>query len=372
MSRAEDLGAELADFVRRVAELRSARAVPAADLATLLDAAIFELGHVADRLWPAYENLVDGGRPSGPSADREEQRLLRAIFQRLPLPVALVDRDTAVRRMNFAATSLTGIRAGFAAGRPLTGFLLHADRVAFRSQTAAVARGDGDRSVVVHLQRNPELPVRATLAALRPGAEPRTAVLVVLQPSVTSAQRPVPAPDLGEATRHAAELDLADAMTTALLTAPAGDRGAVMERAAAVLHGRFADWVVVDDGAARPRRTRVLGPPGAPVAEVAAQDPAVCPLVVEAAHGGVSALQVRPEDPDAFGRDTTGAPVLVRAEVTSLLCVPLAVGAEGPVEGVLTLFRCGARLAFSLAEARAVDVLSRHLALALRRGTDAR
>ncbi|CAM5710972.1 PAS domain protein OS=Streptomyces alboniger OX=132473 GN=CP975_30345 PE=4 SV=1 [Streptomyces alboniger] len=373
MSQAEDFGAELADFVRRVAELRSARSVPAADLATVLDAAIFELGHVADRLWPAYEDLADGGRPGGPSADREEQRLLRAIFQRLPLPVALVDRETVVRRMNLAATGLTGIRACFATGRPLTGFLRHADRVAFRSQTAAVARGDGDRSVVVHLQRNPGAPVRATLTALRSGAEPRTAVLVVLQPPATRPQRPprgpAPAPDLGETTRHAAQLDLADAMTTALLTAPAGDRGAVLGQAAAVLHGRFADWVIVDDGAARPHRTKVLGPPGAPVAEVAAQDPAACPLVVEAARGGVSALQVRPEDPDAFGRDATGAPVLVRAEVTSLLCVPLAVGADGPAEGVLTLFRCGARLAFSLAEARAVDVLSRHLALALRRGT---
>ncbi|WP_309030145.1 PAS domain-containing protein [Streptomyces alfalfae] len=368
MSRAEDFGAELVDFVRRVAELRSARSVPAADLATVLDAALFELGHAVDRLWPAYEDLVNGGRRSGPPADREEQRLLRAIFRRLPLPVALVDRETALRRMNPAAADLTGIRAGFATGRPLTGILRHADRVAFRSQTAAVARGDGDRSVVVHLQHSPGLPVRATLTALRPGADSRTAVLVVLQPSVTGEQRPLPAPDLGEATRHAAEVDLADALTTALLTAPAGDRRAVVEQAAAVLHGRLADWVIVDDGAARPYRTTVLGPPGAPVAEVAAQDPAACPLVVEAARGGVPALQVRPEDPDAFGRDATGAPVLVRAEVTSLLCVPLSVGTEGPVEGVLTLFRRGARPPFSLAEARAVDVLSRHLALALRRG----
>ncbi|WP_369213068.1 PAS domain-containing protein [Streptomyces flavofungini] len=370
MSQAEDFGEELADFVRRVAELRSARSVPAADLGTVLDAAIFELGHVADRLWPAYEALVGNDRQGGPAPDREEERLLRAIFQRLPLPVALVDRETRVRRMNTAATGLTGIRAGFAAGRPLTGFLLHADRVAFRSQTAAVARGDGDRSVVVHLQPQPELPVRATLAALRPGAEPRTAVLVVLQPSLTRERQgprpPRPAPDLGEAKRHAAGLDLADAMTTALLSAPAGDRRAVHEAAAAVLHSRFADWVVLDDGTPRPRRTKVLGPPDAPVADVAAQDPAACPLVVEAARGGVPALQVRPEDPDAFGRDATGAPVLVRAEVTSLLCVPLA-APDGPAEGVLTLFRCGARLAFSLAEARAVDVLSRHLALALRR-----
>ncbi|MYY84524.1 PAS domain protein, partial [Streptomyces sp. SID335] len=107
--------------------------------------------------------------------------------------------------------------------------------------------------------------------------------------------------------------------------------------------------------------------PDAPVADVLAQDPAACPLVVEAARGGAASLQVRPEDPDAFGRDASGAHVLVRAEVTSLLCVPLTVRTHAPVEGVLTLFRSGARLAFSLAEARAVDVMSRHIALAVRR-----
>ncbi|WAL98977.1 PAS domain-containing protein [Streptomyces sp. Je 1-369] len=372
MSQMEEFGEELADFLRRVAELKSARSVPAGDLSTVLDAALFELDHVAAQLWPTYERLAVNGQWDDATSDRDEQRLLRSLFQRMPLPVALVDRETVVRRMNFAATGLTGVRAGYATGRPLTGFLMHADRVAFRTQTAAVARGEGDRSLNVHLQQSPGTPVRATLTALRPGAEPRTAVLVVLQPTNDHAQqRPSvqgPAPDLGEATRHAAQLDLMDAMTSALLAAPAGDGAAVLEAAAGVLHGRFADWVIADDGAARMRRTTVLGPPGAPAADVLAQDPAACPLVVEAARGGAASLQVRPEDPDAFGRDASGAHVLVRAEVTSLLCVPLTARTHGPVEGVLTLFRSGARLAFSLAEARAVDVMSRHMALAMRRG----
>ncbi|MFD4628828.1 PAS domain-containing protein [Streptomyces sp. NPDC058284] len=376
MSQMEEFGEELADFVRRISELKAARSVPASDLSTVLDAAIFELDHVAGQLWPTYERLAINGQWDSATSDRDEQRLLRALFQRMPLPVALIDRETVVRRMNFAATGLTGVRAGYATGRPLTGFLVHADRVAFRSQTAAVARGEGDRSLNVHLQHSPGTPVRATLTALRPGTEPRMAVLVVLQPAGERAHggpsAPGPAPDLGEATRHAAQLDLADAMTTALLTASAGDRTAVLERAAAVLHGRFADWVIADEGAARPRRVTVLGPPDAPVADVLGQDPAACPLVVEAARGGAASLQVRPEDPDAFGRDASGAHVLVRAEVTSLLCVPLTAHAHGPVDGVLTLFRSGPRLAFSMAEARAVDVLSRHVALAMRRGAAAR
>lgn len=380
MAQAEEFGEEIADFVRRVAELKSARSVPAKDLGTVLDAAIFELDHVAAQLRPLYERLAADGHLGGGAPDRDEQRLLRALFQRLPLPVALVDRESVVRRMNFAATGFTGVRAGYATGRPLTGFLLHADRVAFRSQTAAVARGEGDRSLTVHLQRAPHLPVRATLTALRPGAEPRTAVLVVLQPGTQPAgshtsprgAAHAPAPDLGEATRHAARLDLADAMTTALLTAPAGDRAAVLERAAGVLHPRFADWVIADEGSAQQRRTTVLGPKDAPVGDVLAQVPAACPLVVEAARGGAPTLQVRPEDPDSFGRDASGAPVLVRAQVTSLLCVPLRGRSDGPVEGVLTLFRSGARLAFSMAEAQTIDVMSRHIALAMtRRGPGA-
>ncbi|MGW1023819.1 PAS domain-containing protein [Streptomyces sp. NPDC002577] len=384
MAQTNEFGEELADFVRRVAELKAARSVPRDELSPVLDAAIFELDHVADQLWPWYERLASGGpggaAPGGlPSNDRQEQQLLRALFQRLPLPVALVDRETVVRRLNFAATEFTGVRAGYATGRPLTGFLAHADRAAFRSQAAAVARGDGDRSLTVHLQQRPSAPVRATLTALRPTSEPRTAVLVVLQPAAGG--RPAmtagspgsgTVPDLAETTRHTALMDLVDAMATSLLSAPPGDRSEALERAGRVLHGRFADWVVADaGGAAHLTRTTVLGPPGADIASVADQDPAACPLVVEAARGG-TALQVRPADPEAFGRDTTGAPVLVRADVTSLLCVPLTAGTGGAGQGVLTLFRTGARLAFSLAEAKAIDMMSRHIALSMRRPAPSR
>ncbi|WP_369250251.1 PAS domain-containing protein [Streptomyces sp. R41] len=373
MAQTDEFGEELADFVRRVAELKAARSVPADDLPTVLDAAIFELDHVADQLWPWFQRLHSDGPSGVASVDRQEQQLLKALFQRVPVPVALVDRETVVRRLNFAATAFTGVRAGYATGRPLTGFLAHADRAAFRSQAAAVARGEGDRGLTVHLQQQPEVPVRATLTALRPSGEPRTAVLVVLQPGDSRApsEGSVPGqavPSLSETTRHATLMDLVDAMTTALLSAPGGDRSAVLERAAGVLHGRFADWVVADAGAARLSRTAVLGPSerAEEVAAVAGQDPAACPLVVEAARGGSTALQVRPEDPDAFGRDTSGAPVLVRANVTSLLCVPLTTE-SGPVRGVLTLFRSGARLAFSMAEAQAMDMMSRHIALAMAR-----
>src|SRR5919197_309042 len=170
MTQTDEFGEDLADFVRRFAELKTARTVSGGDLPTVLDAAIFELDHVVGQLWPRYERLTEAGPArAGASADRQEQQLLRTVFQRLPLPVALVDKETVVRRLNGAATAFTGVRAGYATGRPLTGFLAHADRAAFRSQAAAVARGEGDRSLTVRLQQQPSVPVHATLAAVRPG-----------------------------------------------------------------------------------------------------------------------------------------------------------------------------------------------------------
>ncbi|WP_420036607.1 PAS domain-containing protein [Streptomyces sp. cg28] len=375
MARMEEFGEELADFVRRIGELKAARSVPTDDLPAVLDAALFELDHAVAKLWPWYEQLTtegsgSGGRPA--AADRQELQLLRAVFQRLPLPVALVDRECVVRRLNFAATNFTGVRAGYASGRPLTGLLAHADRAAFRSQVAAVARGEGDRGMTVHLQQSAHEPVRATLTGLRPGNEPRTTVLVLLQPA-DDGSVPVrhgedsPVPDLAETSRHQVVVDLLDVMSRELLGAPAGDPAEVLRRAARVLHARFADWVVADAGAARLTRACVLGADDAAVRDIAAQDPATAPLVVEAARGGAPALLVRPEDPLALGPDASGAPVLVRADVTSLLCVPLIPSPGEPVQGVLTLFRSAGRPAFSMAEAQALDVMSRHIALAMGR-----
>jgi GAF domain-containing protein len=48
------------------------------------------------------------------------------------------------------------------------------------------------------------------------------------------------------------------------------------------------------------------------------------------------------------------------------VCVPL-VREDAGVLGVLTLFRPGGRRGFSMAEGRAADVMSRHIALAMRR-----
>ncbi|MCX5386587.1 PAS domain-containing protein [Streptomyces sp. NBC_00083] len=371
----DDFGDELADFVRRVGELRTARARPVGEHAhhsVVLDAALFELQHVAEQLWPRYERMAAGSGSTSPE-ERQERLLLKALFQRMPLPVALIDRETVVRRLNFAATGLTGVRAGYAAGRPLAALLTPGDRAAFRSQAAAVARGEGDRGLTVRLQQRPEEPLLATLTALRPPDEPQPAVLVVFQAGSARSSAAAPPqpelPDLAESTRHAELMDLVDAMASVLLHQAPGETESLLTGAARVLCGRFAEWVVADlvDGGLR--RVISLGPDdpaAAPLLEaVAAQDPADCPVVLEAARAGSGVLQVQPEDVGGFGHDPSGTPVLARAEVSSLMCVPL--GAPGPVTGVLTLFRTGSARPFSMAEGRAMDVMSRHIALAMRR-----
>ncbi|MGW5525783.1 PAS domain-containing protein [Streptomyces xanthochromogenes] len=373
MTQTQDgFGEELADFVRRVGELRTARARPAGEQSVVLDAALFELQHVAEQLWPRYERIAAGAGAAAP-VDRQERQFLKALFQQLPLPVVLVDRETVVRRLNVAATGLTGVRAGYATGRPLASLLTPDDRAAFRSQAAAVARGEGDRGLTVHLQQRPYEPLLVTLTALRPPDEPQPAVLVLFQEGSARGSAAVPPPselpDLTDSTRHAELMDVIEAMASELLQLPPGEQESVLAAAAGVLCGRFADWIVADLAGGALRRVTVLGPSDPAVAPllhtVAGQDPADCPLVVEAARAGNGALQVQPEDIEGFGHDAAGTPVLARAEVSSLMCVPL--GSPGPVAGVLTLFRTGSARPFSMAEGRAMDVMARHIALAMRR-----
>lgn len=389
MTEAEELGVELADFRRRVAELRSARALPQPEQFPALDAALLELQHAAEVLWPRYEQLVAELRNGSKRGDQHEQQLLRALFQRLPVPTVLLDRDTVVRRLNVAATQLFGMRAGYATGRSLVTSLARDGRAAFRSQVAAVARGEGERSLVVRLLRPPEVSardggtLRATLSALRPPQEPRSAVLAVFQraadtlparPAAATAptERVGPRSDPAEVTRQTELLDLVDEMAATLLTCRDSGPSDVAEVArwlADVLCARFADWVIVDlvlDGELR--RVRVSGPDPEARKAVLVQEPGDCPLVVDAVRHGTETLQVRPEDQGVLGRDSTGVPVLVRLGASSLMCVPLvAGGGEGaPALGALTVLRSGGRRVFELAEAGVADRMARHIALALR------
>ncbi|OEV04409.1 PAS domain-containing protein [Streptomyces nanshensis] len=407
MTGVEDFGSELSDFRRRVDELHAARSLPQAERLLSLDAALFELRHVAQVLWPRLEELAAAGRRFGHD-DGHEQRLLRTLVHQLPVAVVLLDKDAVVRRMNAAATRLFGLRAGYASGRSLTGSLTHESRPLLRTQVAAVARDEGARSLRVRLLHPGETDdsaldvhggaggvpsgttLRVTLTPLRTPQDARSVVLCVFQPVLDGPSGPAAAdvaaveprpsagpPALEEISRHAQLLDLVDDMAAALLSAE-GPRRAVAERAASVLYERFADWVIVDlAGEDALHREVVLGPDEEIREALLRQDPSSVPLVREAAGKGTRTLQARAEDAGAFGWDASGSAVLVRAGVGSLVCLPLSrerhpgtPGGPGPALGALTCLRTDRGRVFELAEAGAAERMARHIALALYASVD--
>ncbi|MEO3752089.1 PAS domain-containing protein [Streptomyces sp. B6B3] len=395
MAESDEFGAELTGFRKRVEELRVARTLPPEERLAAFDTALFELQYAVDVLWPRHEALEGArARTAAPSGSREQQ-LLRTLFQRLPLAVVLLDEDSVVRRLNFAACRLLGMRAGYATGRSLTASFRHENRAAFRSQVAAVARNEGDRSMVVELMRGVHSGrgshqtaggLRVTLTAVRPSGQRRSAVLAVLQPAAAlpdggAFTAPVsveggPRPDPGEVRRHAELMDLVDDMATALLTHRSASTDQLLLRAGRLLRGRFADWVLVDVSATdggRLRRVGVLGPRDAAgeaaTDALSGQDPSAAPLIREAARVGSSALQVSPEDMRALGEVADGTSVLALTEASSFLCMPLLLP-SGTVRGVITLVRSGGRGPFRLAEASAMDRMARHVALAVLHAVD--
>ncbi|MEX2984187.1 PAS domain-containing protein [Streptomyces sp. C36] len=390
----DELGEDLRDFRARIAELEGARGLAPDRRAPALEAALIELRYAADVLWPHYEERARrAGTGTGPG--RREEQLLRLLFQRLPLPVALLDRDGTLRRLNQEAARLLGVGAGYAAGRPLASFLRPEDRAALRTQAAAVARGDGARSTEVRLPAaGPARDERRrmTLVALRPPGETRNAVLAVFQ---APGHLPAPRPPVGDGTapgparpapsaaeRETLLLDIADEAATALLTARTGGPEEILRAVTRALRATAADWAVADlvEDSGRLRRCAVAAPPGhedgAVAAALRAQDPAACPVVAGAAVGGVVTVRVRPEDADCLGRDGEDNALVTRAGVVSLACLPVrrpegAGGAGGPaVVAVLTLLRTadgpgGGAGPFSMAEAGVLERVARHTGLAL-------
>lgn len=375
MSQSSASGRAFEDFAVRVEELRAAQANRESDPAVLLDAALVELGHAVEYTRPAYgRSTAAGGR--SPTAAGTEQRLFKAIFENLPVPVALVDGGTVVRRVNAAAAELAGLPAGYAAGRPMSGFLRPGDRPALRSQTAAVARGEGSRSLTARLVQRTGGWVRVTLSETSLPDEPEPTVLVVLWPTSdrvwSAADRPDPAThaaSVSVAARDAALVDLMDRTSSALLGAGTEGPSAALRAATDALREELADWAVLDllrDGVLT--RLVVSGPeeiddPGLEK-EMVQQDPRGCPVAVEVVGAASAVSDSLTEDRGRFGLGGDGTPLMGRADVSSLLSVALttAVG-EPPARGAITLLRTGVRPSFSMAEAGCVERIAGHMAV---------
>ncbi|SEB78362.1 PAS domain S-box-containing protein [Streptomyces sp. 2131.1] len=365
MSRSPESESGVETLAARLRELRAARAHPPSEYPVLLDAALAELDHAVEALRHTAQApaLTPGGGAAYP---------FKAIFEHLPWPVILTDEQTSVRRLNTAAAELTGLPQAYAAGRPLAALLRPADRAALRAHTAAVARGDGDRSLPVRLQRLPDGPLYATLTAVEAPGERSPDVLLMFtpMPRPAGAEHPEPRSDPATVVRQAELTALLDRTARALLGGPSPS--SALGAAAGLLRDGLADWALLDLGPpAGPVRVAAHGPtaPEDTALEKAflRQDPRDCPVAVGVMESGAAAVELLTDDPERLGSDEEGTPLMVRAEVTSLLSVPLTAPDGTTVLGALTLLRAGAGPPFSLLEAGTAEIAAGHLALVAER-----
>ncbi|MET7343833.1 PAS domain-containing protein [Streptomyces sp. NPDC087866] len=364
MSRPPGRESDVEALVARLRELRAARAHPPCEYPLLLDAALAELEHAAEALRQAQGAPPPGLRTAFP---------FKAIFDHLPWPVILTDEQTVVRRLNRAAAELTGLPPGYAAGRPLAALLRPADRAVLRAHAAAVARGEGDRSLPLRLQRAPEGPLYATLTGIEVPGKHRREVLLTLTP--TPAPRPAgPAEDRADpeaVVRQAEVTALLDRTDRALLSG--NTPSAALGAATGLLREGLADWALLDLASpAEPARLTVHGPPVPDDAGLEKaflrQTPLDCPVAVDVMASGATAVEQLTEDLARLGTDEDGTPLMARAGVTSLLSVPLTAPDGTTVLGALTLLRAGAAPPFSLLEAAGAEIAAGHMALVADRG----
>lgn len=242
---------------------------------------------------------------------------------------------------------------------------------------------DAEANLVSKCLIRPGHPLHVSLSDLSLPREPGTAVLVTLRPAADAdplfagSGAVGPSAAQPDAVLQAELTDLLDRTTGTLLSGGADTSNELLTAVAAELCEQLGDWAVLDLTAATGslRRSAVLGLGGSTDTTlekaVTHQDPYGCKVVAEAAATGFASLFVRPDDLDCLGSDDSGASLCVRADVTSLLVLPLTSNraGDGRILGVLTVLRSGARPSFSLAEARAAEMVARHMAIARERGT---
>src|SRR5436309_11264321 len=139
--RGQGAGSEIAGLKARYGALRQAAALPGADPAPLLEAALAELDAAVAALVPNGDADSRGDAGQGSSAAAHaERRLLHAVFQQAPVPLFLIGGDGTVRRVNAAASDLLGSGPGYATGKAFTAFIDLPSRPAAATHLAAAAR----------------------------------------------------------------------------------------------------------------------------------------------------------------------------------------------------------------------------------------
>src|SRR5436309_3813426 len=139
--RGQGAGSEIAGLKARYGALRQAAALPGADPAPLLEAALAELDAAVAALVPNGDADSRGDAGQGSSAAAHaERRLLHAVFQQAPVPLFLVGLDGTVRRVNTAAGDLLGSGPGYPTGKLFTAFVDLPSRAAVQTLLASAVR----------------------------------------------------------------------------------------------------------------------------------------------------------------------------------------------------------------------------------------
>ncbi|WP_026341940.1 SpoIIE family protein phosphatase [Actinomadura atramentaria] len=370
---------EVAGLGERVAELRRAAAMPAADPRAALDAALAELELAVEALQAAGAERAAVGNGAG--AGDTERRVLRTVFQDAPVPLFLLDRDSGVRRVNRQAATLLGTSPGYVSGKQFTSFCDLATRGPLRSQLAAVVRtGRRYRVRVRFLGGDRPVDAVVTLARVWIAGEPDPMVMAVAGPTSTptgdeaaAEERPAVRDDEAVAAiSH--RMDVLAAVGEMLLDEPVFNETVAVRRCARLLAAELADWAFIDLAAAGPgarlgdlRRQVVVGPAEDEHAQESVRvleslPPGPLPSTVFATQQ--AALRPHVEDLGLLGADDAGQPVCGRIGATTVLAVPIEDGDR--CLGTITLAGGGESGPFDLHDLAVVGRIGRQLALVIR------
>ena len=392
----------VADIASRTDALRQAAVMPGADLQTLMDAVLTELDAAIEAIGAAAGAAGAADPETQPESVRAERRLLHGVFQQAPVPLFLLEQDGTIRRANNRAAALLGSPPGYATGKSLTAFIDLPFRAAIQTQLAAAMRTGKPRTancrmltadgpidtvlsvVAADLPGDPPALIVTALAgsaragagdapdskaadaktpdAKTPGAKTPGARAGARRPAVKAGGDPA----VAAMTRR---LDTVTAVTRVLLDNSTFSEAVTLQRAARLLAGEIADWVLIDvERGGRLLRQFAAGPRDGQSDQVARlargsnPDPESVPAQVYAT--GKSVLLAHPEDSAALGRTPDGAPLLMLLGATSVISVPVSDGTT--CYGSLTLTRLSDKGPFGVADLGLAEELGRHLAIAIR------
>jgi serine phosphatase RsbU (regulator of sigma subunit)/PAS domain-containing protein len=373
----DDQAAELRDTALA---LRHAADVPGTQLRPVLDAVFTELDQAIGLLGKHGQERDEGAQARSDTADTE-RRLLRAVFQEVPAPIFLLERDGSIRRVNRQAATLLSTEPGSETGKPFTSLVDLRDRPSVRSQLTALIRTGRPRQLRCSLLSTAgKVQTALTIDLVERPGESGPLIMAVIGPAIMPQGPRDPGrtsiagdgDSSGHAIAEAAQrFDLISAATRLLLENAEFGESLMLRRCASLLAAELSAWVIVDveqDGMMR--RFFVAGPVSPRFADldqaIEDRDPEAGTLPWEVHETGRSQLLTELPDESVLGSVSSGEPVASLLNATSALCTPLTDGQRR--YGTLTLVRRSETGAFGAADLELVEEISQQLAVAVKIG----